>query len=100
MQTVEPLAKTLGISVDIEPIFGDESYLSSWSLTHTALLALLTRPGRTSVVCSQGVTIPALIERTGPGVRHSDTRKGAAWVLSAVDGDVIAADYYDGAPAR
>ena len=100
VQTVEPLAKKLGISLDVDPVFGDESYLRSKSPTHTALLALLARPGRTTVVCSQGVTIPSVIDRIGAGVRHSDTRKGAAWVLSAVDGDVIAADYYDASPAR
>ena len=100
VQTVEPLAKMLRIKLVVDPTFGDESYLRTRSLTHTALLALLSRPGRTSVVCSQGVTIPSLIDRLGPGVRHSDTRKGAAWVLSAVDGDVIAADYYEASPAR
>jgi hypothetical protein len=46
------------------------------------------------VVCSQGTAIPALIDQLGPGTDASDTRKGAAWALCLVDGDIIAADYY------
>jgi hypothetical protein len=49
------------------------------------------------VVCSQGSAIPGLIDELGPGSDASDTRKGAAWVLSVVDGDVVAADYYSDA---
>ena len=49
------------------------------------------------MVCSQGVTVPGLIDRVVRGTRPSDTRKGDAWVLSIVDGTVVSADYYDDA---
>jgi 8-oxo-dGTP pyrophosphatase MutT (NUDIX family)/phosphohistidine phosphatase SixA len=100
IQTVEPLAAMLGLPVDVDPVFGDECYLESPSTTMTAMHALLAKPGEPTVVCSQGVTIPSLVDALSPGVQHADTRKGAAWVLSAVDGDVIAADYYDASPSH
>lgn len=94
VQTVEPLAAILDLPVHVEAVVGDERFAAAPSSTRTALLAL-AKPGKVSVVCSQGVTIPALIDRLAPGAQGSDTRKGTAWVLSFVDGDVIAADYYD-----
>ena len=96
VQTVEPLAAALDTRVRVEPVFGDAAFAASPSNTQTAVLAL-AKPGKVTVLCSQGVTIPALVDRLGPGVRSSDTRKGAAWVLSVVDGDVVAADYYEDA---
>ena len=96
VQTVEPLAAALDVRVRVEPSFGDEAFAASPSTTQTAVLAL-AKPGTVTVVCSQGVTIPGLVDRLGPGVRSSDTRKGAAWALSVVDGDVVAADYYEDA---
>jgi 8-oxo-dGTP diphosphatase len=96
VQTVEPFADAAGLVVEVDAAFNDESYLESPTATQTALLSL-AKPGRSSVVCAQGVAIPALIERLGPGTQSTDTRKGAAWVLSCVDGDVIAADHYDDA---
>lgn len=96
VQTLEPAAAALDLPITIEPAFADEAYSAAPGATQTSLLAL-AKPGKVSVVCSQGITIPALIERLAPGVASSDTRKGAAWVLSMVDGDVVAADYYDDA---
>lgn len=96
IQTVQPLADQLGLTVQVEHAFADESYVQSPSATRDALLAL-AKPGRATVLCSQGLTIPALIDELGIGITTSDTRKGAAWVLSMVDGEVVATDYYDGA---
>jgi 8-oxo-(d)GTP phosphatase len=93
VQTVEPLAASLGIDVLVDPAFSDDSYVRAPGGTETALLAL-AKPGEVSVVCSQGTAIPGLIEALGPDTDASDTRKGAAWALSVVDGDVIATDYY------
>ena len=94
VSTMEPLAATLDLEVRTDPAFSDESYAQSPAATQTALLAL-TKPGHVSVVCSQGDAIPGLIDRLGPGIRSSETRKGAWWVLYCVDGDVVGADYYD-----
>ncbi|HEY2298635.1 MAG TPA: NUDIX hydrolase [Jatrophihabitans sp.] len=94
IQTVEPLAHALDLRLRIDPAFSDEAYQEGPAGTANSLLAL-AKPGTVSVVCSQGMTIPSLIDELGPGIRTSDTRKGAWWVLTLVDGDVISADYYD-----
>jgi 8-oxo-dGTP pyrophosphatase MutT (NUDIX family) len=100
IQTVQPLAALLGTTVQVDPVLGDEAYSRSRSATESAVLALLAKPFSSTVICSQGLTIPSVIERLAPGVKHADTRKGAAWVLSAADGEIIAADYYEASPSR
>jgi 8-oxo-(d)GTP phosphatase len=99
VQTVEPLAVSLGLDVQLEPAFDDDSYLQTPTATETALLAL-AKPGSVTVVCSQGTTIPGLIDTLAPGTDSSDTRKGATWALSFVDGDIVAVDYYGAARGR
>jgi 8-oxo-dGTP pyrophosphatase MutT (NUDIX family)/phosphohistidine phosphatase SixA len=99
VQTVEPLATSLGLEVHLDPAFGDDSFVQTPTATETALLAL-AKPGTVTVVCSQGTTIPALIDTLAPGTDSSDTRKGATWALSFVDGDIIAVDYYGAARGR
>lgn len=99
VETVQPFAKSIGVDVEIDPRFSDDAFVTSPLATQTALLAL-AKPGQVTVVCSQGVTIPSLIERIGNGAVDADTKKGAAWVLSIVDGDVLAADYYEDAAER
>jgi 8-oxo-dGTP diphosphatase len=96
IETVRPLADQFGLTVRIDPVFGDEEFTQSPSATEDAVLAL-AKPGRVTVVCSQGVTIPGLIDRLGRGVRDSDTRKGSFWALSVVDDAVVSTDYYEDA---
>jgi hypothetical protein len=45
-------------------------------------------------VCSQGTTIPGLIDRLSRSTREPDTKKGAFWALALVDGTVVSMDYY------
>jgi 8-oxo-dGTP diphosphatase len=103
IDTVAPYAKTIGVEVEVEPLFADDVFVKSPLATQTALLAL-AKPGHVTAVCSQGLTIPSLVDRfadgVGDGHPESDTRKGAAWVLSLVDGDVLAMDYYEDAAER
>lgn len=94
VQTVHPFADSAGLDVVIDPVFGDHSFAAAPTSAETALLAL-AKPGRVSLVSSQGDTIPALVDRVTRGVRPTDTKKGAAWVLSLVDGTVVSADYYE-----
>ena len=96
IDTVRPLADELGLGVQIDSAFGDEAYASAPSAAEDALMAL-AKPGRVTVISSQGDTIPGLIEEMGRGVQDSDTRKGAFWVLSIVDGNVVSTDYYEDA---
>lgn len=96
VDTVRPLGDHLGLPVRVDPVFGDEEFAQSPSATEDAVLAL-AKPGKVSVVCSQGVTVPGLVDRLGRGVRDSDTRKGTFWALSVVDGTVVSVDHYDDA---
>lgn len=100
VQTVEPLAKARGLDIELSPEFADESYESDPAATMTGLRSL-AKPDAVTVVSSQGVTIPGIIDQLGelgPVVPpSSQTRKAAAWVLAFADGDVISADYYEDA---
>jgi 8-oxo-dGTP diphosphatase len=96
VQTVRPLAQELGVEITTDAVFSDDAFARAPAAAEDAVLAL-AKPGRVSVVCSQGEAIPGLVERLGRGVRPSDTRKGAFWVLALVDGTVVTTDYYEDA---
>lgn len=96
VETVQPLADNLGLTTRVDAVFGDETYAEAPQTTEDAVMAL-AKPGRVTVVCSQGVTIPGLIDRLGRGIRDPDTKKAAFWALSIVDGSVVSTDYYDDA---
>jgi 8-oxo-dGTP diphosphatase len=98
VQTVQPLARDSGLELIVDATFSDDAYLRNPDETIAAVHAL-AKPGRVSVVCSQGETIPGVIEHFAPGVRSSRTKKAAAWVLGFVDGTVASADYYPHAAA-
>lgn len=96
IETVRPLADQLDLSVHVDAVFGDDEFARSPGATEDAVLAL-AKPGKVTVVCSQGETIPGLVDRLGRGVRDADTRKGAFWALAVVDGTVVSTDYYEDA---
>ena len=96
VETMQPLADKLGLTTQIDTMFGDDSFAAAPDSSEDALMAL-AKPGQVTVVCSQGVTIPKLIDRLGRGILDSDTKKGAFWALSVVDGTVVSTDYYDDA---
>ncbi len=78
MQTLEPLAKRLGVSVDAEQrLFEGEPF--------EPVLDLLGEVGTGAVLCSHGDIIPDVIQalvRRGMEVQTApDWRKGSIWVL-------------------
>lgn len=93
-ETLAPYAQRSGLPLEVDPVFSDEFWERSSDTVRAAVLSLAV-PGRTTVICSQGLTIPSLVEQLGVGVTDSSTRKAAAWVLSFAAGSVIATDYYD-----
>jgi len=85
VQTLEPLAKLLGLAVIADDRLGEGSSLE-------ASLALLAEAGPGAVLCSHGDVIPDLVGglvRRGAELRTKpDWRKGALWVLTGSgDGD-------------
>jgi len=91
-QTVQPLARRLGQPVRTAEQFADERYWIDPAGAMRALRALAI-PGASVVVCSQGVTIPALIAAMRPDADPA-TRKGSCWVLAFGSGALISADHY------
>jgi 8-oxo-dGTP diphosphatase len=98
VQTVEPTAEFLGLPIEIRPAFSDEAYSAEPDRAVNDLLELVKAEPST-VLCSQGEAIPALLEAVAPrdAAESFLTRKAAMWVLSFADGIAVAADYYEDA---
>jgi 8-oxo-(d)GTP phosphatase len=95
-QTVEPLAQELGVDIHNEPALTEEAYARDHKATRNRVVEIATRAG-TPVICTQGKVIPDLIawwcERANVRPETTGNRKGSTWVLSLVDGDLVAADH-------
>lgn len=97
-QTVEPLAQELEVSIDNEVTLTEEAYAADRKAARRRTLEIAAGPGgQTPVICSQGKVIPDLIawwcQRDGVRPDKSRNRKGSTWVLSLVDGRLVAADH-------
>jgi 8-oxo-(d)GTP phosphatase len=92
-QSVAPLASRLDLPVQSAPEFADEVYLAEPARTVESLHALTERYAST-VICSQGSTIPGLLDDLAVPVEHRDARKGSLWVLSLAGRRAVAGDYY------
>lgn len=101
-QTVAPLAAQLGVTVCNEPALTEEAYAHSPKPARRRALRI-AQTGCTPVICTQGKVIPDLIawwcERDGVRPDKSRNRKGSTWVLSLVDGRLVAADHIGSAVA-
>jgi 8-oxo-dGTP diphosphatase len=89
VQTVEPLAKALGLEVEIED---DLTEGADW--THA--LQLAEHASAPIVLCSHGDVIGDLMHHLSKrGVPLDDDRieKGSTWVLQVEGGDVVKARY-------
>ncbi len=101
-QTVEPLAEELGVIIGNETTLTEEAYADNPKRGRRRILSIAgSHP--TPVICTQGKVIPDLIawwcERDGVRPDKSRNRKGSTWVLSLVDGHLIAADHMGSALA-
>ncbi|OMB92045.1 NUDIX hydrolase [Mycobacterium colombiense] len=101
-QTVEPLAEDLSVPVQNEPTLTEEAYAKNAKRGRHRMLDIAEQKG-TPVVCTQGKVIPDLIawwcERDGVRPDKSRNHKGSTWVLSLLDGRLVAADHIGGALA-
>jgi 8-oxo-dGTP pyrophosphatase MutT (NUDIX family)/phosphohistidine phosphatase SixA len=92
-QSVQPLAEHLGLKVQRLSELSDEAYLADPQRGAATVRQLMQQPG-TTLICSQGGAIPALLgDLAAPGAPYP-ARKGSAWALSVAAAGVIAADYY------
>jgi len=93
LQTVEPLAETLGLEVEQHPALSEETDLDdTW-----ALIAELA--GTEAVLCSHGNVIPEIVDQAlRSGARRighgGGDKKGSFWTLETDEsGDVTSAAY-------
>jgi 8-oxo-dGTP diphosphatase len=98
VQTVEPTAELLGLPIEIRPVFADEAYQAD-PVRALDELGELAKSEPSTVLCSQGEAIPALLELVAPrdAADSFATKKAAMWVVSFADGISVAADYYEDA---
>jgi 8-oxo-(d)GTP phosphatase len=101
-QTLQPLAEELGVTIVNEPTLTEEAYAENPKRGRRRILQIASSH-RTPVICTQGKVIPDLIawwcEHDGVRPDKSRNRKGSTWVLSLVDGRLIAADHIGSALA-
>ncbi|MGE2835616.1 NUDIX hydrolase [Mycobacterium sp. SMC-4] len=102
-QTLAPLAEELDATIHDEPTFTEEAYADKPKAARHRLLEI-AGSAETPVICTQGKVIPDLIawwcERDGVRPDKSRNRKGSTWVLSLVDGHLVAADHLESPLAR
>jgi 8-oxo-dGTP diphosphatase len=95
-QTLEPLAEELGVTIHNEPALTEEAYSDNRKTARHRILEIASAGG-TPVICTQGKVIPDLIEwwceRDKVRPDKSRNRKGSTWVMSMVDGNLVAADH-------
>jgi len=98
VDTVRPLAERLGLELEIDPDFSEDSHADDPERM-AARLRRLAAAGQAVVVCSQGGVIPdtviLLAEQDGVPLPARAARKGSIWALHfTADGTAVAADYY------
>jgi 8-oxo-(d)GTP phosphatase len=92
-QTVRPLAEALGRKVHAARDFTDAAYAKDPRRANQAMMALADKR-RVSLICSQGDTIPQLVQLVDPSRVGAPSHKGSVWALFFADGSLVAADYY------
>lgn len=94
--TVAPLADELGLEISVDEVFGDAATAKNPEAVRAAFTHVVALGG-VSVICSQGDTIPPMIEWLSANGRlpldHVESKKGSVWVLSFTDGELTGADY-------
>ncbi len=98
VETVDPLAATIGVPVRIEPLLSEEGYAADPAAAHARVLEIAALGG-VQVISSQGGVIPDLLQwwadRDGVALPPARNRKASVWVLSLSDGRLVAADHLD-----
>lgn len=94
--TLAPLADELGLDITVDEVFGD----AAWAKDPESVKAAFTdvvEQGGVSVICSQGDTIPPMIEWLSAHgklpLTDIPSKKGSVWVLSFNEGQLTGADY-------
>jgi 8-oxo-dGTP diphosphatase len=96
LSTCEPLAAALGLPIELDPDFGEETHEQDPERSIVRIRGLAAGGGVVAV-CSQGGVIPDAVERIakadGVPLASAPSRKGSVWVLSFHGTTLAAADY-------
>jgi len=97
VQTVQPLARALGLDVEAAPMFGEDEFTADPRRAAQRLLADLDSTEQVTVIASQGGVIPTLMSWVSapeaPEPMRQVAAKAGVWAL-AVNGSRVRADYY------
>lgn len=96
VQTVLPTAAALGVRVRLEPSLSEEAYALSPKDARKRIRVIAAK-SRSAAVCSQSGVIPDLLgwwaKRDGVTLPAVSTKKASTWVLTLLEGTLIAADH-------
>ncbi|AZG43494.1 NUDIX hydrolase [Gordonia insulae] len=98
-QTLAPLADKLAVRIVAETSLAEEEYRFDPTVAHQRIQEIASDTSAIHAVCSQGKVIPPLMQwwaqhddLTLPAKRN---RKGSVWVVSTMNGRLVAADHID-----
>ncbi|MBZ8177159.1 NUDIX domain-containing protein [Corynebacterium sp. 3HC-13] len=94
--TAAPLAKEMGVDVEVDELFGDEGWLHHMTGAQARFTEVIAQGG-VSVVVAQGLIIPDMIAWLAAQGRlpleEIKAKKASVWVLSFHNGELTGADY-------
>jgi 8-oxo-dGTP pyrophosphatase MutT (NUDIX family) len=97
VQTLEPLAESIGLEVREEPLLSEEGFPGRESEAVEAIRGL-GHNGDAVVACSQRLVMPKLLERLAADddveLPHLRAKKGSVWVLSFDGRRLFDAEYF------
>lgn len=98
LQTVEPLAAAVGLTVQQEAVLSEDGYYGH-ERKAAGLLRDAASDGTASVVCSQGGVIPDLLGRLAledavAMPQNITAKKGSVWSLTFAGRTLLAAEYF------
>ena len=104
VQTLEPLARDLGLPVELEACLGEQEYLASPGEAGRRVVDL-ARGHETTVLCAEGSVIRHLLAAfsIADNSPPQEVEEGSVWALFFGASEVVVSDYYPtllGWPAR
>lgn len=99
VETVTPLAESLGVGIVTEPTLSEEAYRAEPEAAQERMRTIAADTSAVHAVCSQGKVIPPLMnwwaDADGITLPPKRNRKASVWVLGTRNGSLVTADHID-----